>query len=94
MNTTDHVFEETHIAGQSRCVVNTLTGKRLEICNIHGEVFRQKYGISCPTGVRGRNSDNALYRSKIGWAVSQSLRVGMEKTYGWIAEQVQAIEAA
>ena len=25
MNTTDHVFEETHIAGQSRCVAETLT---------------------------------------------------------------------
>jgi nucleoside-diphosphate-sugar epimerase len=71
-----------------------VSGKRLEIENIHGEAFRQKYGFACPTGVRGRNSDNALYRSKIGWAVSQSLRVGMEKTYGWIAEQVQAAENA
>ena len=25
MNTTDHVFEETKIAGQSRCVADTLT---------------------------------------------------------------------
>jgi len=28
MNITDHVFEETHIAGQSRCVAETLTKVR------------------------------------------------------------------
>ncbi len=71
-----------------------VSGKQLGIENIHGESFQKKYGFACPTGVRGRNSDNALYRSKIGWAVSQSLRVGMEKTYDWIAEQVQAAKAA
>jgi len=27
MNITDHVFEETKIAGQSRCVAETLTDK-------------------------------------------------------------------
>lgn len=35
-------------------------------------------------GVRGRNSDNTLYREKIGWAVSQPLSVGIEKTFQWI----------
>lgn len=71
-----------------------VSGKRLGIENIYGEAFQQKYGFPCPTGVRGRNSDNALYRSKIGWAVSQPLRVGMEKTYIWIAEQVYADHTA
>ena len=28
MNITDHVFEETKIAGQSRCVADTLTTKK------------------------------------------------------------------
>lgn len=40
-------------------------------------------------GVRGRRSDNALYREKMGWAVSMPLRSGLEKTYHWILEQVQ-----
>jgi GDP-D-mannose 3',5'-epimerase len=71
-----------------------VSGKRLGIENIYGETFRQKYGFACPTGVRGRNSDNALYRSQIGWAVSQELRVGMEKTFGWISEQVEAAKTA
>ena len=44
--------------------------------------------IPGPLGVRGRNSDNALIREKLGWAPSWSLRKGMEYTYAWIAEQV------
>lgn len=41
-----------------------------------------------PLGVRGRNSDNRLIREKLGWAPSQSLRVGLERTYDWIERQV------
>ena len=44
--------------------------------------------IDGPLGVRGRNSDNTLIKQKLGWAPSQPLKVGMEKTYQWIAEQV------
>jgi len=36
MNTTDHVFEETHIAGQSRCVAETLTALRHLVSNFGG----------------------------------------------------------
>lgn len=66
-----------------------ISGKNLKIYNIQGEEFIQKYGFKCPTGVRGRNSENSLYREKIGWEVSQPLKVGMENTYQWINEQVQ-----
>ncbi len=59
-----------------------ISGKNLSINNITG-----------PTGVRGRNSDNALLKAKLDWEPSQSLRVGMEKTYQWIAQQVEAKKA-
>jgi hypothetical protein len=45
-------------------------------------------GFKCPEGVRGRNSDNDLYREKIGWEVNESLMTGMIKTYNWINKQV------
>jgi len=54
-----------------------MSGKTLTINNVDG-----------PLGVHGRNSDNKLYEKMIGWKVSQPLRVGMEKTYEWILEQV------
>ena len=65
-----------------------ISGKDLWIKNINGQEFEDKYGFKCPLGVRGRNSDNTLYREKIGWEVSQPLIVGMKKTYEWIDKQV------
>lgn len=56
-----------------------LSGKKLSIKNIAG-----------PTGVRGRNSDNKLIGEKLGWKPSQTLLDGMKKTFGWIAQQVEA----
>ena len=65
-----------------------ISGKDITINNLGGQDFIDKYGFSCPTGVRGRNSDNKLYREKIGWEVSMSLREGMEKTFRWIDQQL------
>jgi nucleoside-diphosphate-sugar epimerase len=65
-----------------------ISGKRLEIKNLYGEEFRKKYGFKCPLGVRGRNSDNRLFREMLGWEVSQPLETGMRKTYDWIKNLV------
>jgi GDP-D-mannose 3',5'-epimerase len=61
-----------------------LSGKDITIKNIYGDEFTQKYGFKCPTGVKGRNSDNKLYKEKINWCVSEPLILGLEKTYNWI----------
>lgn len=64
-------------------LVADIAGKKLTI--------RHKEG---PLGVRGRNSDNRLIRQRLGWAPSQSLRAGLERTYAWIEQQVQRRAAA
>jgi nucleoside-diphosphate-sugar epimerase len=46
--------------------------------------------IDGPTGVRGRNSDNALIKNKLGWNYSMTLKDGIEKTYHWIEGQISA----
>jgi GDP-D-mannose 3',5'-epimerase len=71
--------EEMVTINQLAALVMDIAGKRLSIRHIPG-----------PTGVRGRNSDNRLIRETLGWAPSKSLRDGMEKTYAWISEQVDA----
>lgn len=43
-----------------------------------------------PQGVRGRNSDNTLIRSLLGWAPTTSIRDGLARTYAWIQEQIDA----
>jgi GDP-D-mannose 3',5'-epimerase len=62
--------------------------KRSYIKNIDGDEFKLKYGFKCPTGVRGRNSDNKLYKEKMGWEPTQPLYEGMKKTFEWINKQI------
>ncbi|MBX6765327.1 MAG: NAD-dependent epimerase/dehydratase family protein [Rubrobacteraceae bacterium] len=56
-----------------------IAGKNINVENIPG-----------PTGVRGRRSDNALVREKLGWEPVMPLVEGMKRTYLWIEEQVRA----
>ena len=65
-----------------------ISNKNIQINNIEGQEFKNKYGFNCPIGVRGRNSDNTLYLEKIGWSVSQPLLLGMKNTFDWINDQV------
>jgi len=62
--------------------------KKIQIKNIDGKEFVDKYGFKCPTGVRGRNSDNKLFNKHMGWVPSEPLIKGMEKTYQWISKQI------
>jgi GDP-D-mannose 3', 5'-epimerase len=59
-------------------MIADIAGKRIEKQHVDG-----------PQGVRGRNSDNRLIKERLGWAPSQSLRAGLEKTYAWIEQQVR-----
>lgn len=47
------------------------------------------HDFTAPEGVRGRNSDNTLIRSTIGWEPSISLQAGLVDTYAWIRDQVK-----
>ena len=67
-----------------------ISGKSIKINNLEGDQFIKKYGFKCPLGVKGRNSDNNLYKSKIGWVVSDPLIKGMKNTFDWILEQVNS----
>lgn len=48
-----------------------------------------KKHVNGPQGVRGRNSDNSLLRSVLGWEPSVTLEDGLAVTYKWIEEQVR-----
>jgi len=55
---------------------------------IAGIKVKRTYRLNAPLGVRGRNSDNTLIRQKLNWEPSITLRAGLEKTYGWIYDQM------
>ena len=65
-----------------------ISKKKVSIYNIDGEEFIKKYGYPTPLGVKGRNSDNKMFKDNIGWEPTLSLIDGMKKTYQWIEEQV------
>jgi GDP-D-mannose 3',5'-epimerase len=84
-----------NIGSEEKVTINQLaemaikiSTKNIKIKNLHGEEFIKKYGHKCPLGVKGRNSDNKLYREKMGWEVSQPLQKGLEKTFNWIKTQI------
>jgi GDP-D-mannose 3', 5'-epimerase len=56
--------------------------------NIAGIRLKRNYKLDAPQGVRGRNSDNALIREKLGWAPEIALEDGMEKTFRWIHDEM------
>jgi GDP-D-mannose 3',5'-epimerase len=58
--------------------------------NIAGLKLKRNYNLKAPKGVNGRNSDNALILTLLGWEPSISLKSGLEKTYAWIFEQMKA----
>ena len=58
------------------------------IAEIAGKKINKNH-IPGPQGVRGRNSDNRMYKEKIGWVVSQPLKEGVIETYDWIKKQVK-----
>ncbi len=70
--------EEMVTINQLAAIVMDIAGKKLAIEHVPG-----------PLGVRGRNSDNRLIKQKLGWAPSQTLRAGLEKTYAWIEAEVR-----
>jgi nucleoside-diphosphate-sugar epimerase len=59
------------------------------IASIAGIEDLQIQHVSGAVGVRGRNSDNTLIKSVLGWSPSVPLVEGLKKTYAWIEKQVE-----
>ena len=77
-------FGPVNIGSEEMVTINQLAEMVMDIAGVKLKIKH----IDGPLGVRGRNSDNKLIKEKLGWAPSLPLRVGLEKTYAWIEEQV------
>ena len=95
----DEFLGPVNIGSEEMVTINQLAklaidiaGKNITIKNIDGDEFKAKYGFKCPTGVRGRNSDNKLYKEKMEWEPTQPLYTGIAKTFEWINKQVNKYE--
>jgi nucleoside-diphosphate-sugar epimerase len=57
------------------------------IIDASGKEVHLKF-IDGPVGVEGRNSNNTLIKEVLGWAPSQPLEVGINKTFKWVNKQI------
>lgn len=78
-----------NIGSEEMISINNLARMAMDIANKNLTINN----IPGPVGVRGRNSDNRLFKEKMGWSPEAPLRAGMERTYAWISEQVIAAKA-
>lgn len=58
------------------------------IMDIDNKNLEINYDLNAPTGVRSRNSDNRLFREKVGYEIKCNLKNGVEKTYYWIKSRI------
>jgi len=56
---------------------------------IGGVTLKRTYLLDAPKGVAGRNSDNTMIQSILGWEPKTPFRDGLAKTYAWIAQQYE-----
>jgi GDP-D-mannose 3',5'-epimerase len=89
-------MEPVNIGSEEMVTINQLaqmtidiSQKNVKIDNLYGDEFFNKYGFKCPLGVKGRKSDNKLFREKIGWEPFKLLIDGLKETYNWIDHQVK-----
>ena len=50
--------------------------------------LERRYRLDAPQGVRGRNSDNNLIKSELGWEPGTPLKDGIERTYAWVFSEL------
>ncbi len=79
------VLEPINLGSSELVSINQLVDIVEEIAGIK---LKRNYNLSAPKGVNGRNSDNTLIKKLLGWEPDTKLRVGMEKTYRWIYDQM------
>ena len=81
------VDEPINLGSSELVTINQLVDIAEEIGGI---TLKRTYDLSAPKGVNGRNSDNTMIRERLGWEPSIALRVGLEKTYRWIENEMRA----
>lgn len=79
--------EPINIGSEQMVTINKLAEIAINLSNKELEVVHVK---SNALGVRGRNSENTLIKSVLGWEPKYNLHQGMRKTFNWIKSQYES----
>ena len=74
-----------NIGSEEKVSINEMIEK---IESISGVKVKKNYQLDKPKGVRGRNSNNDLIRSSIGWDTKISLKDGLQKKFYLLLKKV------
>ena len=77
--------EPVNLGSAELVTINQMVDLLEEISGIRLE---RRHELSAPQGVRGRNSDNTMFRELYGWEPSITLKEGLDHTYHWILDQL------
>jgi nucleoside-diphosphate-sugar epimerase len=84
---TSDILEPINLGSSELVTINELVDIVEEIAGIK---IKRKHNLSAPQGVNGRNSDNTKIKALLKWEPNIPLRVGLEKTYRWIYDDIKA----
>lgn len=84
------ILEPINLGSAEMVTINQLVDIVEDIAEV---TLKRTYNLGAPKGVNGRSSDNTLIRKYLAWEPSIPLRVGMERTYAWIYDQIMARES-
>lgn len=85
MLTDSDFYDPINIGSSQKVSINQLVNIAE---NIAGIKLNRRYKLDAPKGVNGRNSDNTLIKDVLNWEPSIRLEEGLEKTYGWIYDEI------
>jgi len=81
------IIEPINLGSEEMVSINQLVDMVEDIAGIK---LKRQYNLDAPKGVRGRSSENTRIRQLLNWEPAIPLRVGMEKTYAWIYDQMKS----
>jgi nucleoside-diphosphate-sugar epimerase len=79
------IIEPINLGSSELVTINQLVDIVEDIAGIK---VKRNYNLSAPQGVNGRNSDNTKIKQYLGWEPNIPLRMGLEKTYAWIYNEM------
>jgi GDP-D-mannose 3', 5'-epimerase len=85
MLTNSDYVEPINIGSAEMVSINQLVDLAEEIAGVK---LVRSYNLGAPKGVNGRSSDNTLIQDVFHWEPDTRLRVGLERTYAWIYDEI------
>jgi nucleoside-diphosphate-sugar epimerase len=84
--TFSNILEPINLGSSELVSINQLVDL---VEGIAGVKLKRSYNLSAPKGVNGRNSDNTLIKKLLNWEPDTRLKIGLEKTYRWIFDEIK-----